>query len=405
MNNALHVGKDSWLTKVAVLVIFLVSIEVTLIGVALGDIARAFPGVDPFLINLVLTAPTFLQIPMTLLSGKLCYYFSKKDILLVSLAIYTIGGVGTIFFSSSIYQIITMRVFLGIGAGLAAPLSAAFIAELWDGKERADMMGYSNGVGSVVVIFMTMLAGALCVVNWRYTFFAYTAFILIFILEAIGLPRLPPEKTHQQAPDGSKSKARIGGSAFLFAFCNFAVIVLSMTIMMKTAIFVMDKGIGNAAISGIAFSFNGAAQIITGFAFGFVYKHLNRFTGPLSLALSAIAYIFIVNASSSVMVIAALFIMGLGSGMWVPFIMSRASTQCAETNKSMYLAIVLDAMFIGQALASFIDPVVKTIFGHVSIAFLFKFCAAGFVAYFIVSILWILIRPERAAATPSCKEA
>jgi MFS family permease len=129
--------------------------------------------------------------------NDLIYYFSKRYILLIGLVIFIFGGVGEAFINGSIFQILVLRVIVGIGGGLVVPLCGAYITELWEGDERVAMMGYANGGASLIAIALTMTAGVICMIRWEYTFLACTVFIPIFILEFFAIPGTPPERLNR----------------------------------------------------------------------------------------------------------------------------------------------------------------------------------------------------------------
>ena len=198
--------KQGLVVTIAILLLSLTNIETSLVNSALADIAKAFPGVNPTLISLISTLPIIIMVPMTILSGKLCYYYSKKRILIIGLTLYVVGGVGGAFISSSIYQVLLMRGVLGLGAGLAAPLANSFIADLFAENDRAKLIGWSNAFGSIVAFIMTWIGGLLCVINWKYTFLAYLVFAAILLFEIVTLPDVAPEKNYKTSVSLTKRR-------------------------------------------------------------------------------------------------------------------------------------------------------------------------------------------------------
>jgi len=158
------------------------------ISPALAKISQAFPGVDRTLIKLVLTLPSLVIIPFTLVSGWLTRFFRKKHILLAGLIIYFITGVGG-GFAHSITQLLVIRALFGIGVGLIIPLSTALIADFFSGEQRTKMMGLSGSVSHFGGVIFTLLAGWLACISWRFAFGVYGLTLLIIFMVGLWLPQ------------------------------------------------------------------------------------------------------------------------------------------------------------------------------------------------------------------------
>jgi len=157
------------------------------ISPALAKIHQAFAGTDPTMIKLVLTIPSLAIIPFSLLAGWLAVRMKKKNVLLLGLVIYFLGGVGG-GFARSIEQLLVIRALFGIGAGLIIPLSTSLIADFFEGEERAKMMGYSGSVSHFGGVIFLLLSGWLACMSWRYAFSVYALALLIIIMVLLWLP-------------------------------------------------------------------------------------------------------------------------------------------------------------------------------------------------------------------------
>ncbi|MBP2663239.1 MAG: hypothetical protein H6Q71_1187 [Firmicutes bacterium] len=386
------------LLTIAVLFLSLINIDVGLSNVALGDIFKAFPNVEPTLITMMVTLPLFIMIPVSILSGRLCYYFSKNILLSVGLVLYVIGGMSGSFFNGSIYQLLATRAILGIGAGIAAPLGTAIIGELFNEVERAKMLGWSNSFGSVMSILLTLGAGALCVINWKYTFLAYGIFLIVVIIQAIALPKLPPEKAYKtEVASSGISVQEFKGVAFSvlgLVISIIAVMLAGSLMMFKLAIFIMERGIGDAVTTANAFNCYSVGTILTGVVFMQVYKKLGRFTVPVSLVLMSLTYFITVNASSQWMIYLGMLLNGIGGGMFIPYMFTRATMVGSKAIKGLVIGLVYQGLFFGQVLGTFVEPTLKFFFGIQPIEFIFTFGGIAYGVYMIISLLWIFLAPE-----------
>jgi MFS family permease len=114
--------------RISVLFIFLMNIEISLVNSGLAYFAKAFPDADPTSISLIFSISTLSALIVSLLvMPQLVKRFNKRNIVLVALYIYLIGGIGPAFFNATIGQVLMFRALLGVGVGLSAPLCGAII--------------------------------------------------------------------------------------------------------------------------------------------------------------------------------------------------------------------------------------------------------------------------------------
>ena len=67
----------------------------------------------------------------------------------------------------------------GVGYGFAFVVCVAYCGVLWEGRERSVMLGIMTGVGGAASIVFSYVAGVLSDINWVYSFWFMTAFILV----------------------------------------------------------------------------------------------------------------------------------------------------------------------------------------------------------------------------------
>ncbi len=186
---------NNLLVKISILSISLLTVMASAaISPALAKIRQAFPSADITLIKLVLTLPSLLIIPFSLLGGWLASRMKKKAILLIGLVIYFIGGVGG-GLARSIEQLLIIRGLFGVGVGLIIPLSISLIADFYEKEERAKMMGLSGSVSHFGGVVFLLLSGWLACMSWRYAFGVYGLSALIMFTVFFWLPEPQIRKT------------------------------------------------------------------------------------------------------------------------------------------------------------------------------------------------------------------
>jgi len=204
------------------------------ISPALAKIHQAFAGTDPTLIKLVLTLPSLLIIPFSLLAGWLAVRMKKKNVLLLGLCIYLLGGVGG-GFAGSIEQLLLIRALFGIGAGLIIPLSTSLIADFFEGEERAKMMGYSGSVSHFGGVIFLLVSGWLACISWRYAFSVYTLALAIIFMVLMWLPE--PQVKHA----AGTTKARLPSGIYVCALLGALMMVAFYAAPTNLAMFIENE--------------------------------------------------------------------------------------------------------------------------------------------------------------------
>ncbi|WP_024287278.1 MFS transporter [Cellulomonas sp. KRMCY2] len=386
------VKTNGWLVRTAVLFIFLLNIEVSLINSALGEIAKAFPTADPVLINLVSTSSVVFMFLCSFIVGRVGARYDKRKIVLIALVIYIIGGLGGYLFSYSIWALILSRSLVGIGAGMTAPLVGCIVSELWHGPDRARMLGWANGFDSLLAVFITMLAGVLGAINWRYTFFAYGVFILVLLLEAYALPSIPPPVARQavEKPQFTpKQKAKLA----LIAGFVFLNLMAGMLLFLKMPIMVTQDGLGGPAQIAMGFSANTAGACISALCFGWIYRVFKRYTLAVYLALTAVAFLIVLSAHSIPIIVLGFFINGLGNGLMIPSIEMKAIGTGPRANVSYAMSVAFGALFLGQIAAGFVEKLLG-VFGDPAPRTLMTFSLVMFLLYLTAYLIWTRVVPE-----------
>jgi MFS family permease len=333
--------------RISILLIYLLNAEVALINTALGEIKRAFPTADPVVISLVSTFPFFVMIFMNFfVVPALAKRFDKKLLSLIAIALYAIGGVGGAYINGSIYHILAMRFLIGIGAGIAAPLCGAIINELYDGMEKTNMLGWANAVSSLIGIVLIQIAGHLCAIRWEYTFFAYGFFIIVFLMVAISVPRVPARISYKEGTN-VRIRAKLTYTdrqkLKLFLVCLYGLIYVTcvMTLMVKFAIFISDEKIGDPVVIANGMSLLTAGITASSFVFGFVYKLFGKGTIMLPPLLTVIGAFILFKATGQHMTYAAALIVGLAGGLNFPFLQTKALAIGTKDNGTFANSMVL----------------------------------------------------------------
>lgn len=160
------------MNKKNISVIFLI----TLMGVmGVASITPAFPSIikhfniTPTQVTLLITFFTFPGIFLAPVIGVLADRYGRKTILIPSLFLFGIMGVGC-FFTKNWEVLLVLRFFQGIGAASLGMLNVTLIGDLYTGEKRGAVMGYNASVLSIGTATYPAMGGALAMAGWQFPF-------------------------------------------------------------------------------------------------------------------------------------------------------------------------------------------------------------------------------------------
>ncbi|MFZ1360704.1 MAG: MDR family MFS transporter [Candidatus Saccharimonadales bacterium] len=170
---------------------FLVALDQTIIATALGTIVEEFNAFDS--LSWIVTAyllTTTITVPI---AGKMSDLFGRKSILLIGVAIFSIGSLlsGS---AATIEQLVLYRALQGIGGGIITANAFTIVGDLFAARERGRWQGMIGAVFGLSSLVGPLLGGWLTdgqsilgmTTDWRWTFWinvpvGIAAFVIIMI--------------------------------------------------------------------------------------------------------------------------------------------------------------------------------------------------------------------------------
>lgn len=156
--------------------LFLVSLDQTIISTALGKIVEDFNAYDS--LSWIVTAyllTTTITVPI---AGKLSDIFGRRNVLLVGVGVFVLGSLfGGM--SQNVVQLVALRAFQGIGAGIITANAFTIVGDLFAARERGRWQGLIGAVFGLSSVIGPLLGGYLTdgqhilglTTSWRWTFF------------------------------------------------------------------------------------------------------------------------------------------------------------------------------------------------------------------------------------------
>ncbi|MDR2832847.1 MAG: MFS transporter [Streptococcaceae bacterium] len=168
-----------WVTVVVFVAMFMNSIEGTIVITAMPTIVGSLQGIE--YMNWVFAIYLLTQAMTTAIYGKLADMFGRKPVLAIGLVIFMIGSLLSAM-SSSMFFLIIARAIQGIGTGSMFALPMTLLADMYEPKKRAKVMGFSSAVWGLGAILGPLGGGFLLLhLSWRWIFFINLPIGLVLI--------------------------------------------------------------------------------------------------------------------------------------------------------------------------------------------------------------------------------
>ncbi len=352
--------KESKRVSFAILSLLFVSMGVSVVTPALQSISDAFPNISFTNILLINTLPVLPMIPFSIIAGATAGSKIKyRTLIIVGLILYVAGGMVP-FFISDFIAILVSRAVFGVGMGILAPLGTALILRLYEGLERADMLGIGCAVTSVGGIVLQLLGSFFCAINWHYTFLAYALGIAALVIILIFLPE--PEKITQV----TVQKVRIPASVYLISVLTGIASMLGFPVLLNMSTIIIFGNLGAVTLVGFVLSMFTVGGAIAGTIFGRAYRRAGRNTLSIGLALIIISLAAINYGNNLPMLIIGTMLTGAGFGLLTPSVTHILGAKVAPAALAAAMGIFMATSNLGSFVTSYYMAGLTKLFGNTS---------------------------------------
>ncbi len=334
------------------------------------------------------------------LGGYLSDRFGRKRVMIPSLFIFGLGGLGaalaSVFLGRNAYGLIlAARVVQGIGAGGTYQVAMALAGDIFRSGERSRALGLleaSNGLGKVV---SPILGAAVMVLFWYAPFFIYpviawTSAVLVWLLV-----REPKGATSDRPPAAfARGILRVfarKGAALAACFLAGALALFFLFGVLSYYADVLEKAYHvQGVLRGLVIAIPVAVMALTAYLSGtLLVKHIARLSKlavlvGLALVCASFTAMFFVHRAV-VPFTAAITGMGLGNGLLLPALNTMITSATASAERGTITALYGTVRFFGAAFGPpAFDEAVKI--GTV-LPYLGSAALAG--AALLVALVWI----------------
>lgn len=189
LKNGLTRSATNWIFAGLLMVMFLSSLDQTIVSTALPTIVGDLGGLAHM--SWVITAYTLAITIAMPIYGKLGDQFGRKPVYITAIVLFLIGSALSAL-SADMTQLITFRAIQGLGAGGLMVLSMTILADIFSPAERAKRSGILGGVFGLSSVLGPLLGGWLTEnLSWHWTFWVNIplgAVALVVIVLRLHLP-------------------------------------------------------------------------------------------------------------------------------------------------------------------------------------------------------------------------
>lgn len=353
--------KHSFLFKASILVI---SIDTTAAGVISGAIPvirQSFPDVASSLIESITTLPSLAILIFVAISPLVTKKIGYKNTASLGLLISFISGILPVFMNS-IYAILVCRFLFGAGIGLLNPLSYSIVSYFYDGDERAQMFGFIGTVSNLASTLLTMLAGVLLQISWRFSFLTYFILLVVLLLVITFLPKMDIQQENKKISI-MKNLKRLNLKTYSFFISMFFMQFIFMTLMTKLALLITNAGYGSATSASFILSFTSLTGMIVGVLFGKVHQILGTKMFPLFILILSASSILITQSNNLLLTGILVIVMAASFTFLSPYMFLRVSELCPKDLTNFCNSLALVFINISVFLTPYIQQGIGAIIG------------------------------------------
>lgn len=325
------------------------------INPALAAMTEAFPEASYSTVVMLSTLPTLIAIASSLLLGPLAgRKIGFRPMAIAGYVLIVVAGMLPVALPD-LTTILVSRCALGIGIGALSPMGSAItLRSFGEGAARTNMLSIGNAVLSIFGIVMTLGAGVLANIYWRYTFLVYAAFALPLLVIVLFMREPAPDASEgpQAAEGGSSAKRGLPGDVILNCLVLTGVALVASVPALNCSSVITENGLGNAAIAGVIVIFHTIGGLIGNVLYPLVLKAAKRFAIPASLMLGATAaVVFTVFEDSLAGLAVGLLLNGIAFNIIVPGLQNEAGRSCPPAQMSLASSLLMAGMSGGTFLS------------------------------------------------------
>lgn len=373
--------------------VLLLSVFMAMVG--LGIISPIIPnyasdlGASGIYIGLIYSSFSFSRVILQTPVGRLADTYSKKNIIVAGLIVYTVISVVYTYVTSP-EMLILVRVFHGVGSSMMMPVAMAYAMNLTPKGEEGKYMGYMNtalfsGFGAGPFI------GGYIYENYSTRMVFNTMSVLVAISLVLTILLVPDEASLGMKPRQSPAPIReiLGNKTLSSILIYRAVNALGRgTIMSFLPLFAVQiLGLSSTNI-GIILSTGIFLNAFLQTPMGILADRVNRKTLLIGGGLLAsVGYFYMVQTGTIAEIFIARMTVSMGSALSLPAVTAIIAEEGRELGSGSTVGVFNTAMSIGQIIGPVFSGFLLDTYGMGSV-----FYFSGFISVISVIAFWVTSR-------------
>lgn len=301
------------------------------ISAAMPAMEQYYTGYSRAAVEQLVSISSFAMMVVILLNTWIGRFLSQRLCITLGIVLMVTGGAAPLLVQDYTF-VFAARVLLGCGIGLINPLAINLINERYEGKERADLLGYRSSAEVLGNALLTFLAGILLAFGWTKTFLVYLAAIPVLILYYCFVTT--GKTTQEQAEEVQKGGLEATKGYRVFLLSTFALGFLTITInncvTLRIPTVTLERGLGTDTQSSMVLSGMMIMGIVAGVIFGRLTQLLKKQILAVFLLILGVSLLVLAGSQHMAILIAAAMINGLAYNTLATIIFHRVSTRLPQ---------------------------------------------------------------------------
>ena len=353
-------------------------------------------GIDTVLIQQIQGIPSLMAIFGAIAVGILERFLKKKTILIIAMVLMFGGAIGGAVPETveGFYLLLASRVMLGLGRGMIFPMASSFIADLFTGKKRDQLMSFKTAVGSGSGILFQMVGGALAVLSWRYAFFGMLIGVPIAIM-IIAWLKEPEVKAAGTTADGKKGNplSSISGLGWLIIILAGLWNIFQFTYFTSASLAIANMGLGDTAYAGTVTSSETLGSMAGAMCYGaFIKGRVGGFDLAIGIALEALGFFLLCTWIDPMGYYINSIIQGFGFGMFNPALILQTVKVLPREGATLGLSLLAASQNGFQFFSAIVLSWIAPLFGLAGHPLMnWEIAWRGALVYFVLVLVLLLI--------------
>ncbi len=305
------------------------------------------------LVELLLTIPGAAIALTAPLLGWLSDRIGRRSLITAAIVLYAGAGTSGLWLDA-LPTLLMGRVFLGVAVGAVLATATALIGDYFEGAEREKVFGWqaaATGFGGVIFL---LAGGVLADAGWRGPFAVYGLAALLAPLAFAFLNARPRSSArgNESNNGGPHAALLVVGLAATVGLAGAAFYLVPTQLPFRLFEIGAKSGIASGVAVGVAVLASALASLTADRLASFIKR---QYIIALALLLLGIGLLGIGVFRSYVAILAALIVVGTGTGILQPTLNVMALNATSDAVRGRVAGAMTSLMFLGQFCSPFLS--------------------------------------------------